>query len=86
MKEAYFEKYFHSIYQEEDHYNKQEHCVTTIEYMCIKALEKKNFVNKLLLSRIDICYNICDYIICALLDLHLCDISHTNVNQYRLLL
>lgn len=49
MIEAYFKKYFHSIYQEEDHYNEQEHCITAVEYMCIKALKKtkKNFINKL---------------------------------------
>lgn len=41
VKEAYFEKYFHSIYQEEDHNDKQKHRVTAVEYMCIKALEKK---------------------------------------------
>lgn len=53
MKEAYFEKYFHSIYQKENHYNEQEYCVTAIEYMCIKALEKKtlliNIFQKLML-------------------------------------
>lgn len=44
MKETYLEKYFHSVYQEEDDYNEQKYCVTAVEYMGIKALEKKKTI------------------------------------------